>query len=120
MAEYLGRGMRMIVAGLAPERIVVVGDLTRSWQRFGKTIEAQIQEQVLVSGCAPKLIPAFEDGMARLRGTGALVLQKHFSGGGSRAKALLRNNMLNFRQPLPSGRGSDALSERLAKLFLND
>jgi predicted NBD/HSP70 family sugar kinase len=80
MAEYLGRGMRMIVAGLAPERIVVVGDLTRSWLRFGKIIEAQIKAQVLVGGRAPRLIPAFEDGMARLRGTVALVLQKHFSG----------------------------------------
>ena len=28
MAHYLGRGMRMIVAGLAPERIIVIGDLT--------------------------------------------------------------------------------------------
>jgi predicted NBD/HSP70 family sugar kinase len=79
MAHYLGRGMRMIVAGLAPERIVVVGDLTRSWQRFGSLIEAEIQAQVLPGGVIPKLVPAFEDGMARLRGTVALVLQKHFS-----------------------------------------
>ncbi|MCU1236728.1 MAG: hypothetical protein JWP63_4695 [Candidatus Solibacter sp.] len=79
MARYLGRGMRMIVAGLAPERIVVVGDLTRSWHRFGPVIEAEIQAQVLPGGVAPRLVPAFEDGMARLRGTVALVLQKHFS-----------------------------------------
>jgi predicted NBD/HSP70 family sugar kinase len=79
MAHYLGRGMRMIVAGLAPERIVVVGDLTRSWHRFGAVIEAEVQDQVLPGGCAPRLVPAYEDGMARLRGTIALVLQKHFS-----------------------------------------
>jgi predicted NBD/HSP70 family sugar kinase len=79
MAHYLGRGMRMIVAGLAPERIVVVGDLTRSWHRFGSVLEAEVQEQVLPGGCAPRLVPAYEDGMARLRGTVALVLQKHFS-----------------------------------------
>jgi predicted NBD/HSP70 family sugar kinase len=78
MAHYLGRGMRTIVAGLAPERIVVVGDLTRSWRRFGPVIEAEVLGQVLPGGCAPKLIPAYEDGMARLRGTIALVLQKHF------------------------------------------
>src|SRR5450755_1361056 len=47
MAHYLGRGMRMIVAGLAPERIIVVGDLTRSWQRFGRVIETEVQHQVL-------------------------------------------------------------------------
>jgi predicted NBD/HSP70 family sugar kinase len=78
MAHSLGRGMRMIVAGLAPERIVLVGDLTRSWQRFGPIIEAEVLDQVLPGACPPQLIPAYEDGMARLRGTVALVLQKHF------------------------------------------
>lgn len=78
MAHYLGRGMRMIVAGLAPERIIVVGDLTRSWNRFGPVIESEVRAQVLPGGCVPLLIPAHEDGMARLRGTVALVLQKHF------------------------------------------
>jgi hypothetical protein len=67
------------VAGLAPERIVVVGDLTRSWHRFGSIIEAAVQAQVLPGGSAPLVVPAYEDGMARLRGTVALVLQKHFS-----------------------------------------
>jgi predicted NBD/HSP70 family sugar kinase len=79
MAHYLGRGMRMIVAGLAPERIIVVGDLTRAWHRFGPVIEREVEDQVLPGGCAPRLVPAHEDGMARLRGTVALVLQKHFS-----------------------------------------
>jgi len=50
MAHYLGRGMRMIVAGLAPEQIIVVGDLTRSWHRFGPVIESEVQAQVLPGG----------------------------------------------------------------------
>jgi len=78
MAHYLGRGMRMIVAGLAPERIVIIGDLTRSWHRFGPVIEAEVQAQVLPGGCPPSLIPVHEEGMARLRGAVALVLQVHF------------------------------------------
>jgi predicted NBD/HSP70 family sugar kinase len=78
MAHYAGRGMRMVVAGLAPEWIVVVGDLTRSWHRFGPIIENEVQSQVLPGGCVPKVIPAYEDGMARLRGTVALVLQRDF------------------------------------------
>ena len=78
MAHYAGRGLRMVVAGLAPERIIVVGDLTRSWHRFGPIIEAEVQAQVLPGGAVPCLIPAYEDGMARLRGTVALVLQKDF------------------------------------------
>jgi predicted NBD/HSP70 family sugar kinase len=78
MAHYLGRGMRMIVAGLAPERIILIGDFTRSWRRFCPVIEAEVHDQVLPGGCAPDLVPSHEDGMARLRGTVALVLQKHF------------------------------------------
>jgi hypothetical protein len=70
--------MRMIVAGLDPEQIVIIGDLTRSWHRFGPVIQAEVQAQGLSGGVAPKLIPVHEDGMARLRGTVALVLQKHF------------------------------------------
>jgi predicted NBD/HSP70 family sugar kinase len=77
-ARFLGRGMRMIVAGLDPEQIVIIGDLTRSWHRFGPVIQAEVQAQGLSGGVAPKLIPVHEDGMARLRGTVALVLQKHF------------------------------------------
>ena len=78
MAHFLGRGMRMVVAGLDPEQIVIIGDLTRSWHRFGPVIQAEVQAQGLSGGVAPKLIPVHEDGMARLRGTVALVLQKHF------------------------------------------
>jgi predicted NBD/HSP70 family sugar kinase len=78
MAHYLGRGMRMLVASVAPSAIVVIGDLTRSWYRFGPIIEAEVQAQVLAGGITPRLIPAHEDGMARLRGTVALILQKDF------------------------------------------
>lgn len=78
MAHYLGRGMRMIVAGLDPELILVIGDLTRSWHRFGPVIEAEVRAQVLPGGTMPRLIPVHEGGKARLRGTVALVLQKHF------------------------------------------
>lgn len=77
MAHAIGRGMRMIVAGLAPEEIVVVGEFTRQWKRFGPVIEAEVAAGVLV-GRPPRVRPAAEPGVARLRGTVALVLQKHF------------------------------------------
>jgi len=80
MAHHLGHGMRLIVAGLAPERIVIIGDLTRSWSRFGPIIEAEVRAQILPGGKAPQVVPAHEDGMARLLGTVVLVLQKHFGG----------------------------------------
>src|ERR1051325_4062132 len=66
MARHLGRGMRMIVAGLSPERIIVVGDLTRAWPRFGPVIEAEVKDQTLPGGCVPAIAPSHEDGMARL------------------------------------------------------
>ena len=79
MAHYLGRGMRMIVAGLDPERILVIGDLTRSWHRFGPVLEAEVHAQTLPGGGTPLVQPVHEGGMARLRGTVALVLHKHFA-----------------------------------------
>jgi predicted NBD/HSP70 family sugar kinase len=79
MAHYLGRGMRMIVAGLDPEQILVIGDLTRSWHRFGPVIQAEVDAQTLKGGIPPRVTPVHEDGMARLRGTVALILQKHFA-----------------------------------------
>jgi hypothetical protein len=41
-------------------------------------IEAELQAQVPAGASVPRLIPAHEDGMARLRGTVALILQKDF------------------------------------------
>ncbi len=79
MARYLGRGMRMIVAGLDPEQILVIGELTRSWRRFGPVIQSEVDAQTLKGGTPPRVLPVHEDGMARLRGTVALVLQKHFA-----------------------------------------
>lgn len=76
MAHALGRGMRMIMTALAPQEIVVVGELTRQWQRFGPVIEGELAAGVLV-GKPPRVRPA-EGSMARLRGTVALVLQKYF------------------------------------------
>jgi predicted NBD/HSP70 family sugar kinase len=77
MAHEIGRGMRMIVAGLAPEEIVVVGEFTRLWPRLGSIIETEVAATVLV-GRPPRVRPAADPRMARLRGTVALVLQKHF------------------------------------------
>jgi predicted NBD/HSP70 family sugar kinase len=77
MARAIGRGMRMIVAGLAPEEIVVVGELTRLWNRLGPVIEAEVAAAVLV-GKPPRVRPAADPSMARLSGTVALVLKKNF------------------------------------------
>jgi predicted NBD/HSP70 family sugar kinase len=77
-AHEIGRGMRMTIAGLAPEEIVMVGEFTRLWSHMGPVIEKAAAEAVLV-GKPPRVRPAAaEPSVARLRGTVALVLQKHF------------------------------------------
>lgn len=76
MAHEIGHGMRMLVAGLAPSEIVVVGECTTQWSRFGPIIEDEVKSGILF-GKPPRIRPA-EGNMARLRGTVALVLQKHF------------------------------------------
>jgi predicted NBD/HSP70 family sugar kinase len=80
-ARAIGRGLRMIVTGLAPEEIVIVGDLTRQWAQFAPAIEAEVRAAALV-GNVPRVRPA-EGNLARLRGTVALVLQRHFGPGRS-------------------------------------
>jgi predicted NBD/HSP70 family sugar kinase len=77
MAHAVGRGMRMVVAGLAPEEIVVAGEFTRLWPRLGPIIQEEVKAAVLV-GKPPRVRPAADPRMARLRGTVAIVLQKHF------------------------------------------
>ena len=82
MAHAIGSGMRMLVAGVAPEEIVLVGEFTRQWKRLGPIIEAEVAAASLI-GNPPRVRPAAaKPGMARLRGTVALVLQKHFGPSG--------------------------------------
>ena len=78
MARHLGQGMRMVVAGLAPERILIIGDLTAAWPRFGPLIEAEVRAQALPGGSLPQVVPVHEDGQGRMRGAIALVFQKRF------------------------------------------
>ena len=77
MARALGKGMRTIVSTLAPEEIVVVGDLARHWDRIGRVVAEEVAGGML-AGEPPRLRPAAEPGIARLRGAVALVLKRHF------------------------------------------
>ena len=78
MAHAIGRGMRPIIAALSPGEIVFVGEFARMWSHMGPIIEQAVQQSVLV-GPQPRIRPAAaEPSVAPLRGTVALVLQKHF------------------------------------------
>jgi predicted NBD/HSP70 family sugar kinase len=75
-AQYIGRGLRLIIAALSPEAILVAGDITSAWHFFGETIESEIASATL-AGTPARLVPTHEGDIARLRGAGALVLQRH-------------------------------------------
>ncbi len=77
-AHYLGRGLRTLAAGLAPRAIVIVGEITLAWNRVGPAIEKEVSAYPL-PGSVPRIQPAHDGETARLRGTVALVLQKHFA-----------------------------------------
>lgn len=74
-ATYLGRGLRFVTAALSPEVILIAGDITASWARFGPVIQAELGDTML-AGHAPQLETANDDELARLRGAAAVVLQR--------------------------------------------
>jgi predicted NBD/HSP70 family sugar kinase len=75
-AGYIGRGLRLITAALSPELILITGDLTGSWQRFGPAIEAELRDTML-AGPPPRLTRITDVEVSRLRGAAATALQRH-------------------------------------------
>jgi predicted NBD/HSP70 family sugar kinase len=75
-AMFLGQGLRLITTALSPDLILLTGDLTISWSRFGPIVEAELRSQAL-AGVTPRLMVTTDAELARLRGAGALVLQRH-------------------------------------------
>ncbi len=72
----LGRGLRLIVAALSPETILVTGELTSVWDKFGAMLAAELQAATLV-GRAPMLITAGDGESARLHGAAAVLMHAH-------------------------------------------
>jgi len=77
MAHYIGVGMAMLVTGLAPDVIVLIGEVTRLWNRIGPIIETIVKSRNFTHATT-RIVPAAPSAQPRLRGTIALVLQKHF------------------------------------------
>ena len=75
-ATCLGRGLRMVTTALSPEVILIAGDITTSWIRFGPIIQAEL-EATMLAGSAPQLEITNDGEFARLRGAAAVVLQRH-------------------------------------------
>ncbi len=76
-AMHIGRGLGPIMAGLSPRVILVAGDITSAWHRFGSVIEKEVAELTL-AGAPPQILPTHDGDIARLRGAAALVFQRRF------------------------------------------
>jgi predicted NBD/HSP70 family sugar kinase len=74
-ATWIGRGLRMIIASVSPSTILIAGDLTAAWHRFGPVIEKEAIDLTL-AGSPPLIRPSHEGEIARLRGAAALVFQR--------------------------------------------
>ena len=75
-ATQLGRGLRLVTAALAPEVVLITGDLTTSWSRFGPIIQKEMAGTML-AGAPPELGITKDGELSRLRGAAAVVLQRH-------------------------------------------
>jgi predicted NBD/HSP70 family sugar kinase len=75
-ATALGKGMRLVTAALAPELILVTGEITSSWAKFGPVVEEGMRSTML-AGPAPRLAIAGDGYLARLSGSAAMLLQRH-------------------------------------------
>lgn len=78
-ALEIGRGLRMIIAGLSPSVILFAGDITSAWHRYGPVIEKEVADQTLV-GTPPRIMPTHDGDVARLRGAAALVFLRRSLG----------------------------------------
>jgi predicted NBD/HSP70 family sugar kinase len=77
MAHYLGAGIALLVTGLAPDVIIIVGEVTRFWNRIGPAIEKIVKSRTFTHA-GTRIVLTDPSAQPRLRGTIALVLQKHF------------------------------------------
>jgi len=74
--KALGRGLRLITAALSPELILITGEITSCWEKFGPTVQKELESTMLVEP-APRLATAGDGYLARLSGAAAMLLQRH-------------------------------------------
>jgi len=77
MANALGAGLAMMITGLAPDVIVVVGEVTRAWRQVGPVVQKVVMNRI-PTGAKTQVVPGTAGEQSRLRGAVALVLRKHF------------------------------------------
>jgi predicted NBD/HSP70 family sugar kinase len=77
MADYLGKGLAMLVAGLAPDMIIIVGDIAQVWSKVSPIVTDAVRRRASTHPSV-KITASGMASLPRLRGIVALVLQKYF------------------------------------------
>ncbi len=77
MARALGEGLGDLMTGLAPEVIVLVGEVTALWESLGPIVSEGIAARALPDATT-RIVPTDPTTRPRLRGAIALVVQQHF------------------------------------------
>ena len=75
-AHAIGRGLHLLNAVLAPEVILLAGDLTSFYEMYREILEGECRAGAL-DGIGPVLRSIGDGEIARLRGAAAVVLQRH-------------------------------------------
>ena len=78
MAQHLGAGLAMLVTGLAPEVIVVIGEATRAWTRIGPVVEAVVRQRSLTHANT-RIVASDPEIWPRLCGAITLIAQRQFT-----------------------------------------
>ena len=77
MAHFLGIGLAALATGLAPDLIVVVGEVTSAWDLIGSIVSDIVDRQSLPNA-KTRIVRTDPAMQPRLRGAATLVIQKHF------------------------------------------
>jgi len=80
-ATKIGEGLATIGAALAPELILLTGEFTKAWERFGPVVENVYQSRLLRGAQPARLLTTSGGETARLRGA-AVTIFAHLSGAG--------------------------------------
>jgi predicted NBD/HSP70 family sugar kinase len=77
MARFLGMGLAGLVTGLSPDVIVIVGEVTKAWDRVGPIVSEVVKVRSL-PGAVTRIVATDPALQPRLRGAATLVVQQHF------------------------------------------
>lgn len=78
MGESLGIGLAMLISGMSPELIVIIGEITRAWERIEPSLKKVIDQRLPAMQNKTRIVAAEDILQPRLRGSASLILQKHF------------------------------------------